>query len=897
MSKRKCSLASFFVFAITIFVSPLFAQNVVTGDVAGTVTDPTGAVVPNAKVELKNSETGFDKVVVTGNNGEFRFSLLKPGRYNLNISSSAFSAATRNVSVNLGQVTNASTTLSVGASSTTVEVSGEAPVLQTENANLTTTYDTRVVQELPNPGGDITYYAQTAPGIAMNTSGSGYGNFSAFGLPSTSNLFTMNGNDENDPFLNLNNSGSSNLLLGKNEVQEVAVVTNGYTGQYGRQAGADVNYTTKSGTNQFHGDLTYDWNGSALNANEWFNKAAGNPRPFANSNQWGADFGGPIVKNKTFFYVDTEGLRYILPTTQGVFFPTPAFSSAMLANIGAVAPAQLPFYQQMMTLYRNAPGYATALPSSAANGGCGDLTTVGFGSANPCLETLTSNGKNLNEEWLLTTRIDQNIGPHDNLFGRFKTDHGQQPTSTDLINNSLFGTHSNQPEFEGQLNETHTFGSNMVNNLIASGSWYSAVFDRNSGEPTALAALPYSTVSFTGTGSNLSSLGGTSTPDYFFPQGRNVTQWQIVDDLSMTKGSHELKFGVNYRRNDITDYDTQVLNSGTLNFGSMTDFFNGNVIGSNGDYYLQYFPTRATQPLAIYSVGFYAQDAWRVSNSLKLTLAIRADRNSNAVCQTNCFADLSSPFGSLNHDPSIPYNQAISANLNSAFPSIETLAWQPRIGFAYNPTFSHNTVVRGGVGLFSDLYAGVLLDNMIQNAPSLNQFLVYGNGPGTPAAPLAPGSVAALASGSNASFNSGFANGQNLSQISAANPFFVAPNFYSPSGTIQNPKYLEWNLEVEQQFGTNNVASVNYVGNHGYDLLITNPGLEHFRRGSQRTSDRGHSRHLTRYALWHGYRARPRWRFQLRRHDCQFHASLLACLPGTDSITPGAIAGRCRRSA
>jgi hypothetical protein len=133
---------------------------------------------------------------------------------------------------------------------------GAAPLLQTEDANISTTFNERQILSLPAPGGDITTYAQTAPGVLMNTGGT-YGNFSAFGLPATSNLFTENGNDENDPFLNLNNSGSSNLLLGQNEVQEVAVVSNGYTAQYGRQAGVQVDYTTKSGGNAFHGDAAF----------------------------------------------------------------------------------------------------------------------------------------------------------------------------------------------------------------------------------------------------------------------------------------------------------------------------------------------------------------------------------------------------------------------------------------------------------------------------------------------------------------------------------------------------------------------------------------------------------------------------------------------------------------
>ena len=123
-------------------------------------------------------------------------------------------------------------------------VTEQGALLQTEDANISSNFDTNQIQNIPNPGGDITYVAQTAPGVTMNNStGGGYGNFSAFGLPGTSNLFTVNGNDYNDAFLNLNNSGSSNLLLGGNELQEVAVVSNGYTGQYGRQAGAQIDYT------------------------------------------------------------------------------------------------------------------------------------------------------------------------------------------------------------------------------------------------------------------------------------------------------------------------------------------------------------------------------------------------------------------------------------------------------------------------------------------------------------------------------------------------------------------------------------------------------------------------------------------------------------------------------
>jgi hypothetical protein len=268
-------------------------QSIVTGGVAGTVTDPTGAVVSAADVLLKSATTSEQFKTTTSSGGDYVFSLLKPGDYTLSIEKPGFKTATRNITVLLGTTVNGNAALEVGLGTTTVEVSAEnLAQLQTENANISTVFETRQIQEVPNPGGDVTYVAQTAPGVTMSTTaGGGYGNFSTFGLPGTSNLFTMNGNDYNDPFLNLNNSGSSNLLLGGNELQEVSVVNNAYTGQYGRQAGSQVDYSTKSGTNSWHGNAVYNWTGRYLNANDPILKGttpAGSPlpdRPFENNNQ------------------------------------------------------------------------------------------------------------------------------------------------------------------------------------------------------------------------------------------------------------------------------------------------------------------------------------------------------------------------------------------------------------------------------------------------------------------------------------------------------------------------------------------------------------------------------------------------------------------------------------
>jgi len=191
--------------------------------------------------------------------------------------------------VALGETTTRDIALSVSAAATTVEVSGAAPVIDTSSASISTGYTQQEVALLPNPGGDITNIAQTAPGAQMNNTG-GYGNFTMNGLPATSNLFTVNGENDMDPYFNINNSGATNLTIGSNEIEEATVIANAYSGEYGQLSGAQVTYVTKSGTNAFHGNAQYWWNGRNMNANDWMNNNSTpvTPRPFSNANQWAA---------------------------------------------------------------------------------------------------------------------------------------------------------------------------------------------------------------------------------------------------------------------------------------------------------------------------------------------------------------------------------------------------------------------------------------------------------------------------------------------------------------------------------------------------------------------------------------------------------------------------------
>ncbi len=336
----------FFVVAFALLVvmsigsTRLAAQTSSSGDIAGVVTDQSGAVVPDAKVVLKDVAKGNAQDTTTSKDGAYRFYLLTPGTYTVSVTATGFNTETRQVDVSLGQITSLNFQMSVGSSTTTVTVTEAAPLLQVENGNMATTLNNLQIQNVPNPGNDLSYIAQTAPGVVMNTQ-AGYGNFSANGLPGNSNLFTINGMDDNDPFLNLNNSGSTNLLLGQNEVQEATVVSNGYSGQFGTLAGANINYITKSGGNEYHGRAIYYWNGSAMNAESYLSKAAGNVKPFSNANQWGGDIGGPLKKDKLFWYFNSEGLRVILPSSAPVNVPTTAFETQVVKNLTSSWPVSL----------------------------------------------------------------------------------------------------------------------------------------------------------------------------------------------------------------------------------------------------------------------------------------------------------------------------------------------------------------------------------------------------------------------------------------------------------------------------------------------------------------------------------------------------------------------------
>lgn len=829
---RFLPLSALFAFALPA----LFGQSLTTGGIAGTVKDQSGAAVPGAAVRLNDTDTGATQTATAKESGAYQFTLLQPGHYTVQATTTGLTSDLSQVTVQVGQTATLDLVAKVQSTRQVVEVTGAGTAVQSENANLTTTFTSQQVLELPAAGGDLTNVAYTAPGIVLST-GMGYGNFSSHGLPGTSNLFTMNGDDYNDAYLNLNNSGASNLLLGQMEVSEAAVTQNGYSVQYGREAGAQVNFVTKGGTNQIHFDLLFNFNSDIMNANDFFSNSEGLPRPYSVSKQWGADIGGPAIKNKLFWYVDSEGLYYTLPSTGVVSYPSQQLQTYIL---GQITPAQAPLYQKAFSIWNSAPGASGAVPVTTGSGtlqdssgklGCADLAGTAapgggiFGQNVSCANAYAASGTNTNKEWLQTARADWNINDKQKIFFRFKGDHGFQPTGTSLLTPSL-NLQSIQPQYEGQINHTYVISPTMVNNFIVSILWYSAIFGP-ANESSALSTFPtYFQLQGLGgaAGANGGAGGFTNMGVNWtnFPQGRDVGQGQIIDDFSAIKGNHTFKFGVNFRKNEVTDFSYESGSIGSYIFNDLADFTAGITDPSTNSRYVQKFSPLLDAHLRLYNIGIYAQDEWAVKPNLKITLGLRMDRTANPTCLDDCFSRLNAPFTSSNFQTglSVPYNSSIQTSLSHAYYNVDSIVPDPRLGIVWSPYGNTGTVIRGGIGVFSDLAPAFLVTNVFNNAPFPFNASVYGGQTVNLASD--PTSAAAAAQSQYNAFKTGFFNGATLGDLQSAVPGFSPFNYFSIPQKFQTPTYVEWSFEIQQPIGQKNVFVATYSGNHGYNLLIQN---------------------------------------------------------------------------
>ena len=554
-----------------LFSVKALAQGETTSAIVGQVRDATTAVVPGAIVTITNPETGLRRSAKTDDAGRFNFPQLKPGTYSVKVEAQGFEPRQNdNVVSGLGQKQTVDFTLKVARSSETVEVSSEAPLINPENANTSTTLNAPALEDLPNPGGDLTYPLQFAPGALINTAGSGndfvggtngYGNVEFNGLPALSNGYIVDGLETNDPLTNLNSGLSTNLVLGLNSISEVTVNTLSYSVDQGRYGASQVNYVTKSGSNQFHGNLYELWNGALLNAADYFTNATpGNHKPGSTVNHFGGSLGGPIAHDKLFFFFDSEWVRIALPIVTPTTVPSAAFQQYVLQQLPlggtdsvtgstySPAPQLVPFYQKMFSLYGNTNGTPLAVLGCPLNAD-GTSASGNPPNGNGCANRQSVSHSSDDHEQVQTVRIDYNINQKDTAWFRFQADTGVQAAYTDPIN-SLFDAVSPQPLYSFAAGYTHVFSQNLVNYFNPAFSWYESLFGPDNFQKT-LAAFP---IVLQGSGANapFTTIGGL---DNTWVQGRRASRFFINDNLAWSHGAHELRFGTNTRIFRLNDYD------------------------------------------------------------------------------------------------------------------------------------------------------------------------------------------------------------------------------------------------------------------------------------------------------------------------------------------------------
>jgi hypothetical protein len=819
-------LTLFAIAAFSLVPTTAWAQGETTSAILGQVTDSSSAVFPTATVTIVNRETGLKRTAKTDDAGRFNFPQLKPGTYTVKVEAQGFEPQQAdNVVSGLGQKQTVNLILRVAQAKQTVEVTSETAIINPENANTSTTLSAQALENLPNPGGDMTYPLQFAPGALINTAGSsndfvggtnGYGNVEFNGLPALSNGYIVDGLETNDPLTNLNSGLSTNLVLGLNSVSEVTVNTLSYSVDQGRYGASQVNYVTKSGTNQFHGNLYQLWNGAVLNAADYFtNATSGNHKPGSTVNHFGGSLGGPIIHDKLFFFFDSEWVRIALPIFTTVTVPSAAFQQYVLQQLPlggidsvsgshyAPAPEMVPFYQEMFALYGNTGGTPLAVLGCPFNAD-GSRASGSPANGNGCANRRGVSHSSDDHEQVQTARIDYNIGLNDSAWFRFQADTGLQAAYTDPIN-PLFDAISSQPLYSFAAGYTHVFSQNLVNYFNPAFSWYESLFAPSDFQQT-LAAFP---IVLQGSGANapLTTIGGL---DNTWVQGRRASRFFINDNLAWSHGAHELRFGTNIRIFRLNDYDFGQGTVPTVSYTTLPQFIYG--VASTAT---KTFPTSPNEPFNFLNLDFYAQDTWRVTPTVTWTFGLRDTYNSNPLNPHDQIARLKGSFYSIPHDVNQPQSDAIQTGLGNLFASTPLAILQPRTALAWQ--FQRNTVLRTGFGLFSDILPGSVADLVGVNPPYVRTFQggLLGSVGGTAIAPGVPNSAVDATIAANERFNTGFQQGR----LSCASPLSNQATCLPPvaitavpDGKLHAPYFMQWSLGIEHQFGDTGSVQAQYVG-------------------------------------------------------------------------------------
>ncbi len=655
----------------TVTISVRASAQVAGATLSGTVTDPSGAAIPNASVSIKNTATGVAHNVTTNGAGLYSAPNLIPGPYEVTISAHGFSTLVRSgVTLAVGQTLQLNLTLKVGAVTQQVQVTGEPPMIQTATSSIRAQVGGTTVRQLPLNGRDWTSLAALQAGVtvvqaqqSLTASGAprvnrGFGNqMTVSGARPQENNYRLDGISIND----YANGGPGSVLggnLGVDAIQEFSVLTSNYDASYGRAAGGIINAITRSGTNQFHGDA-YDFlRNSALDSRSFFDVG----KPSFRRNQFGASAGGPIQKDKTFIFGDYEGIRQFEGITQVDTVPSAAARAGNLSS-GAVtvSPLVTPFF-----------GFYP-LPNGGLVGK-GDTGIFSFPS------------NQITAENFFTTRIDRQFSANDSLSGTYMYDNSNfsQPDSLDT---TLVDSRVGREALI--LQESHTFSPSFVNVVRFGYSRQNALGNQNLtailplATSTALGFIPGRAAGYInvpGLTLYTGGVGSANAPHYFW------NSFQFYDDAFKTAGIHSLKFGASVERMQMNILNSSRPN-GQFGFGSLAAFLTDQPTNAKGD-----IPGTLTERGVRQTLfGAYLQDDVRVKPNLTANLGVRYEMTTVPTEVQNKLSALTTLTAAQPHLGN-PYLQN---------PTLRDFA--PRVGFAWDPFRSGKTALRGGFGVYDDL--------------------------------------------------------------------------------------------------------------------------------------------------------------------------------------------------
>ena len=765
------------VVALLFFwVLPNFGQ-IITGTIAGMVTDSTGASLPDAQVVVLNEDTGVTRTVVSDAGGRYSAPQLNPGRYRVTTTKEGFQVESRSgIQLTVGREAVVNVQLQVGQVTQTVEVTGEAPLVQTTEAAVGYLINDRTISELPLNGRDISQLMLLNPGVTQNSNGKwgnadkGFGRrFSISGMRGEDNSYLLDGSYINDYYRHVP-SGPSVALAGIGMVREFQMLTNSFSAAYGRALGGVFNAVTKSGTNQWHGSAYEFLRNSKMDAANFFDNKQGTDKSPLKRNQFGATLGGPVFRDKTFFFVAYEGMRERLSQSSVANAPS---DDARRGILPVVTGGVVTGTRQIVVSPRIQP-FLDMLPHPSPNGTV--FPTVG--TAEYYFVASQPTGENFGQG-----RIDHQISDNDSLFGRFTADNANKSTFRELPDRFEVGA------LESRLftfSETHIFSPTLLSSFR---------FSYNRVIPTADHAIPEAppgTISIPGQPDMaafesiqgvLTGLRNTEGPASLYPTNR----FAYHDDINWTRGNHSMQFGGMVERMHYNPYQP-FRPYGEWRFPSLEAFLTADpdrIRGTPLDFGVFGREFRQT------FLALYLQDDWRVTPNLSVNLGLRWE-----------------PYTVPTELDGLIDNQRnlMDAETTLGDPYWKNQSWtnfSPRIGFAWSPGGSGNTSVRGGFGIFY-----VPNDSAIYTTATVNSFRF------SPRLQITDSVVDAVQPGAIAA---NFPNAVPIYNLIRSVP--GTGTIYSPTFEgFDTPHAVQYSLNVQRQIGESNVVTLGYSGRRGLNL-------------------------------------------------------------------------------